>query len=359
MSNIMEKTLASLPKLLAQSFIGNKSSKQPRSSSVSPEVQNFMKCVHRAKSKTHEAAIVSSELSDIQAKLKQTEYISSSLFLRSSFSKALFCHLLGYDVSFIAVTAINLAGQQGLGQDKRFGYLLSSLLLHPGHQMVLLMTANLLRDLKSSNMTDNLIALAMTPNLVNSDNVAILLPQVVKRLSHSQDLVKERAVHCLRSLYLRAPEQVLPAVSQLTALLTCRDPGVLTAVVNMYLLLLEQNATNYVHLGPSFLHILQQINGRGFGSNYYHHMVPLPWLQISILKVLRMLGNSNTQLSLAMQPHLEALMEKTKVSEPLSLAVLVEAVLTATSIPEADSLLPLCSRCVGKLLDLQVSPGLR
>ncbi|XP_005109411.1 AP-4 complex subunit epsilon-1 [Aplysia californica] len=358
MSQIMERTLASLPKLLSQGLSGGKSSKSSGPSPLSLDVQNFMKHVHRARSKTQESNIIASEMATVQQKLKQSEYSASPAFMRSVFSKAIFCHLLGYDVSFVTISAINLA-QQGQGYDKQLGYLVSSLLLNPSHHMAMLMMATLLRDLKSSNMADNMVALVMAAHLVDVENVPTLLPAVTKKLSHPHDLVREKAVHCLRAFYQRSPDVVQSSLGQLNSLLSSRDPGVLSAVVNTYLLMCEKNPSKLVGLGRSFLHILHQVNSRGFGASYYHHMVPLPWLQVSLLKVLSLLGSCDAQVSTAVIPHLEGLMEKTKVSEPASLAVLVESVVTATRLTGADSLMPLCSRCVGKLLEPQAGPDMR
>ncbi|CAL1527021.1 unnamed protein product [Lymnaea stagnalis] len=358
MSQIMEKTLASLPKLLTQTLTGGKVQKHSVRQLPNQEVQIFMNFVHRARSKTHEAAIVHSELSSLQQKLKQTELSTSPVLVRNSFTKAIFCHLLGYDVTFVAIYAVNLA-QQGKGYDKRLGYLLCCLLLHPHHEMVMLMMATLLRDLKSSNMADNCLALLVAGQLVGEENIPSILPEVLKKLKHPHDLVREKALHCIRTFYQGAPALLRASFTQLTLFLESRDPGVLSAVVNIFLILISENPSKYVSLSGSFLHILQQINERGFGSSYYYHMVPLPWLQINILKILGYLGSAEPKLQEPISAKLQLLIEKTKVTEPISLAILVESVLTATKITANDQLLSLCSRCVGKLLSPDASNGMR
>ncbi|CAG5128295.1 unnamed protein product [Candidula unifasciata] len=358
MSQIMEKTLASLPKLLTQSFSGGKNMKPTKGHPPSQEVQLFMKVVHQARSKSQEANIVQTELSSIQQKLKQSDLIASLGLVRSSFTKIIFCHLLNYDVSCAAIHAVNLA-QQGHGYEKRLGYLLSCLLLHPQHEMVMLMMATLIRDLKSANMANNCIALMVAGELVGEDNVPSILPEVIKKLRHSHELVREKALHCLRAFYRSTPSLLQPYLPQLNTFLASRDPGILTAVTNLFLILCQENAARFVNLGPSFLHILDQINHRGFGTNYYYHMVPLPWLQVSLLKILGCLGSMDAALGKAIAPLLQVLIEKTKVSEPISLAVLVESVLTATQINADEELLHLCSRCIGKLLSSDASNGMK
>lgn len=350
--------MASLPKLLTQTLIGGKNSKSSARQSLHQEVQIFMNVVHRARSKNHEAAIVHSELTALQQKLKQAEVSSSSVLIRNSFTKAIFCHLLGYDVTFVAIYAINLA-QQGKGYDKRLGYLLCCLLLHPHHEMVMLMMATLLRDLKSSSMGDNCIALIVAGQLVGEENIASILPEVIKKLKHSHELVREKAIYCLQAFYYSAPSLVQSSLSQLNLFLESRDPGILSAVVNIFLVLVRENPHKYVSLGGSFLHILDQINSGGFGSTYYYHMVPLPWLQINLLKILGHLGSVEARLQSAIASFLQTLIEKTKVTEPVSLAILIESVLTAAKIHADEPLLNLCSRCIGKLLSSDASNSMR
>ncbi|KAH9504102.1 hypothetical protein Btru_067723 [Bulinus truncatus] len=358
MSQIMEKTFASLPKLLTQTLIGGKSTKPPVQQIPSKEVQIFMNFVHRARSKTHEAAVVHSELTLLQQKLKQADLSASPSLIKNAFTKAIFCHLLGYDVSFIVIHAVNLA-QQGKGFDKRLGYLLCCLLLHPHHEMVILIMATLLRDLKTSNMGDNCFALLVAGQLVSEENIPTILPEVFRKLNHSSDLVKEKALYCIRAFYQRAPVLMQSSVSQLISFLESRDPGILSAVVNIFLLLVNDNPSRFINLANTFLYILQQINERGFGTSYYYRMVPLPWLQINLIKILGVIGSIEPKLEEPISAKIQMLIEKTKVTEPISLAILVESILTATKINANDQLLQLCSRCIGKLLSAEAGNAMR
>ncbi|GFO01263.1 Ap-4 complex subunit epsilon-1-like [Plakobranchus ocellatus] len=359
MSHIMEKTLATLPKLLTQSLVGGKGQTQSGPTPLGQEVMNFMKAVHRARSKTQESAIVGAELAALQEKLKKTDlHVSSTTTVRNAFTKIIFIHLLGYDVTSLAVNAMKLC-QQGQGYHKRVGYLVTCLLLHRHHEMALLMMCTLQRDLTSHNMGENWMALQMAGEIVAEDHIQYLLPEVVKKLKHSHDLVKEKAVHCLMAFYHVAPALLQPVMPELIPLLSSRDPGVLNALMNIYVMLSEENPEQLISLGSSFLHILDQIINRGFGASFYYHMVPLPWLQISLLKILGNVASVDSQLCISLCPVLEALIERTKVTEPISLAILMESVKTATKVKADDKLLDLCSLCVGKLLSSSAVNNMR
>ena len=359
MSHIMEKTLATLPKLLTQSLVGAKGQGHNGPTPLGQEVMNFMKTVHRAHSKTQESAIVKAELAAIKEKLKQMNLSKrSSSVLRNTFTKVIFCHLLGYDVSFVLVDGMKLC-QQAEGYDKRLGYLVTCLLLHRDMDVAVLMLSTLLRDLTSSNMGDNWMALTLAGQLVPEDSIEHILPAVVNNLKHQHDMVREKAVHCLLAFHRIAPAQMQAVMPKLAPLLSSRDPGVLNALTNVYVCLSEENPSELVGLGGSFLHILHQIINRGFGSNFYYHMVPLPWLQINLLKVLGNLAAVDSGLCRSLCPILETLIERTKVTEPVSLAILMESVKTATKIKADDKLLELCSACVGKLLSSSAVNNMR
>ncbi|RUS70828.1 hypothetical protein EGW08_021411 [Elysia chlorotica] len=359
MSHIMEKTLASLPKLLTQSLVGGKSQTQGGPTPLGQEVMNFMKAVHRARSKTQESAIVSAELAVVKEKLKQTTTANrSSSVLRNAFTKVIFCHLLGYDVSSLAIESMKLC-QQGQGYNKRLGYLVTSLLLKRDDEVALLMMCTLQHDLTSSNMGENWIALMTAGQLVAADHIEHILPAVVKNLTHRHDMVREKAVHCLLAFQRISPGVLQSVMPKLVPLLSSRDPGVLNAVTNACVCLSEENPSSLTGFGASFLHILHQIINRGFGSSFYYHMVPLPWLQINLLKILGNLAAVDSNLCQSLCPVLEALIERTKVTEPISLAILMESVKTATKIKSDDKLLELCSTCVGKLLSSSAVNNMR
>ncbi|GFR92051.1 AP-4 complex subunit epsilon-1-like [Elysia marginata] len=355
----MEKTLATLPKLLTQSFGGGKSQTQGGPSALGKEVMNFMKTVHRARSKSQESAIVCAELAAVKDKFKQLNMpnISSSA-LRNTFTKVIFCHLLGYDVSFLGIEGVKLCSQCE-GYNKRLGYLITCLLLNRHSEIALLMMCTLQRDLQSKNMAENWMALTAAGQLVAEDHIEYILDAVVNNLRHSHDIVKEKAVHCLLDFHRVSPAVVQPVLPKLIPLLSSRDPGVLNALANLYLCLSKGSPTELIGLGGSFLHILQQIINRGFGSSFYYHMVPLPWLQISLLKILGNLAAVDSTLCHSVCPVLETLIERTKVTEPISLAILMESVKTATKIKANDKLLELCSACVGKLLSSSAENNMR
>ena len=355
----MEKTLATLPKLLTQSLVGGKTQTQGGPMPLGQEVMNFMKAVHRARSKTQESAIVHAELAAVKEKLKQTNTANkASPVLRNAFTKVIFCHLLGYDVSCLAIEAMKLC-QQGQGYNKRLGYLVTSLLLHRNDDIALLMMSTLQHDLKSSDMGENWIALMIAGQLVAADHIEHILPSIVNNLTHRHDMVKEKAIHCLLTFHHISPGLLQSVMPKLIPLLSSRDPGVLNALTNACMCLSEENPSELIGFGVSFLHILHQIINRGFGSSFYYHMVPLPWLQINLLKILGNLAAIDSNLCHSLCPVLEALIERTKVTEPISLAILMESVKTATKIKADDKLLDLCSTCVGKLLSSSAMNNMR
>lgn len=358
MSHIMEKTLASLPKLLSQSLHrgGNQKYSQKIQQPPPMDVQHFMRQIYKAHSRSQEVAIVKCQLESMREVFRNINRSQRST--RACFTKIIFCYQLGHDMSAMAVEAIKLA-QMGEGYDKRLGYLVSCLLLHSRHELAILLTSTIMKDLISSNMMDNCIGLKAASELLHPELIPNILSEVINKFRHQQDIVKEKAIHCFRCLYLKAPELLENEIPKLNVFLTSRDPGILMAVTNLFKILTLHNPSRCVGLCSSFIHIMEQINARAFGSVYYYHMVPLPWLQINLLKILSDLA----QVNIASRPRLEqiikTMIEKTKVSEPISLALLVESIQTATRIAPSESLLQLCSRCIMKLMAPESSEDMR
>nr|KAG5711403.1 hypothetical protein BaRGS_025830 [Batillaria attramentaria] len=126
------------------------------------------------------------ELSLIKQRLNQPEALPGQL--RELLPRIIFCSVIGYDVSFCKIHAIKLAQSNTL-MEKRAGYLATTLLLHPGEEIAILMTCGLQKDLTSSNMLDNCQALTAAAYLIATEYVPLMLPAVLSCLNHKRELI--------------------------------------------------------------------------------------------------------------------------------------------------------------------------
>ncbi|WAR00067.1 AP4E1-like protein [Mya arenaria] len=145
--------------------------------------------------------------------------------------RTILCHLLGYDVDFGAIHAVKLA-QQGTLLEKRTGYLACCLLLNREHELTLLLINTIQKDLKSSNLLDNMLALSAAGQLVPTEMVPSILPLAISKLQHQRELVRQKAVLCLHHLQLLAPELLAHCQESLERALLDKDPGVMAAALH-------------------------------------------------------------------------------------------------------------------------------
>ncbi|XP_041356347.1 AP-4 complex subunit epsilon-1-like [Gigantopelta aegis] len=346
MSDIVEKTLASFPKFLSESLLGGNC----KSSQNAPPrgFQNFIKMVSSIGSKYDEEQIVCREMQMLQKALSQPNISTPQQcdFL----SRLVFCCMLGYDVSFCHIHAVKLA-QKGTGINKRIGYMSVALLLHEDHEMIVLLINTIQKDLKSSNVLDNYVALTAASQLVNTESIPLILPLVLEKLKHPRELVRARAAQCLHRMFIRAPSLLQHHQSTIQVSLSDRDPSVISAVLHILSLLIQESPEKHLPLGESFIQILQQVINRTFPAVYEYHNIPLPWMQIQLLRILGLLGSVSESLSCQMQPLLSEVLRRNKVRENMAYAVLYECIIAITSMkqPHPD-LLNEVSTCVARFL---------
>ncbi|XP_048253858.1 AP-4 complex subunit epsilon-1-like isoform X1 [Haliotis rufescens] len=346
MSDIVEKTLASFPKFLSEGLLGGNQTRSPKHD-IPPGLRQLIAATLSARSKSDEELIIQKELSFLQQRFSQLN--QSGQQLKENLSRLLYCLTLGYDVSFATIHTIKLA-QQGVGIHKRLGYLMSCLLLHEDHEMLVLLINTIQKDMRSSSLLDNCMSITAASQLLHAETIPMFLPLVMEKLKHQRELVRVKAAQCLHQFYLKAPNMLVHVHADFQRALCDKDPGVIRGVVHIYIQLAQKAPADYVHLGVGFLGILKQIISRSFPSLHDFHTVPLPWLQILLLKVLALLGPHDEKLRIEMWPVLRDIIQRTTVKHHMAFAVMYECILTVSCVPGDPELMNEASTCVARFL---------
>ncbi|GAB1601186.1 AP-4 complex subunit epsilon-1-like isoform X2 [Argonauta hians] len=356
MSDIVEKTLSSLPRLLSENLLGGltsptcsnaNSSGYQYGTGLSRGFYNLMRNVEYARSVAKEQHIIQKDLSLVQQKLSQPDL--STHQIRDYLTRLIFCHMMGYDTSFGNIHAVKLA-QQGSGWMKWMGYLSCGILLHEDHELIVLLVNTILKDLRSTNILDNLIALSAASSLVNVEMIPVVLPLVEEKHRHSNSIVRKKAVTALLKIWSKSPDSV-PNISQKFSEILCdRDPGVVNASLICYQSVIKENPTEYKALTPAFLNILKQVLKRKLPAEYEYHSIPNPWMQISLLKLLSSLGANNRSISHTIYPVIKEVLQCANMKENMAFAIIYECILTITHIVPNTELLDEASRAVSKFL---------
>ena len=176
--------------------------------------------------------------------------------------RLIYCEMLGHNVSFGYIHAINLMQKTKDMLEKRTGYLAVSLFLHEDHELTILLVQTILRvhffvflllhlicarkknkkknqDLKGNNHIDMASALTVLSRLASKEIIPAVLPAVQECFNHPKELVRKKAVMCLQRFYQRAPSTVSHLNDALRRLVCDKDPSVMGASLSVLHLMVQ------------------------------------------------------------------------------------------------------------------------
>lgn len=331
MSDIVEKTFSAIPRLISHSlFRGTqKDEKLQQQCLVSSELEALFKAVNAARGHSEEAVVIREKLQRLKERLEEP---SASVDLWCHLlPTAVFCSMMGYDASFASIFALKLSAI-AKGQQKRAGYMAATMLLTPQCSITILSFSTMNRDLHSSSILDNIMALSAAAELVAAEHIPLMLPVVVKLLRHHQALVRARAVSCIDAFFRKAPSLMQPVLSQVKGMLGDKEPSVLSALVTLIAQLPQEFLAEFASVGPGLINMLMQVRSNKFGDTNKYKGMPLPWLQIKLLRVLARLSSSDLALAERMVPVLSQMLEKIADKEPIELAIVEECLTTVAAL---------------------------
>lgn len=263
--------------------------------------------------------------------------------------RLIYCEMLGYDASFGYIHAIKLA-QQGNLLEKRVGYLAVSLFLHESHELLLLLVNTVVKDLQSTNLVEVCMALTIVSQIFPQEMIPAVLPLIEDKLQHSKEIIRRKAVLALYKFHLIAPNQVQHIHVKFRKALCDRDVGVMAASLHIYHRMIKENSSGYKDLTGSFVTILKQVVGGKLPVDFNYHSVPAPWLQIQLLRILRLLGKDDQRTSELMYDVLDESLRRAELNHNVTYAILFECVHTVYSIYPKSELLEKAAKCIGKFV---------
>lgn len=266
--------------------------------------------------------------------------------------RMIYAEMLGHDASFGHINAINMVSSRNL-LEKRVGYMAVSLTLHKDHEFLLLLVNALQTDLRSDNFLEVSMALNVVVKLVNVDIIPAVMPTVVNLLSHTQALIRKKAVICLQRFF-QLDRGVEAACSECVRKAIC-DPD--PCVMGASLVLLREMATHnpiaHKELVPSLVSILKQVVEHRLPREYDYHRIPAPWIQLDILRLFALLGNADRRASEPMYDVISECIRRGAVGTNVGYAIVFECVRTTTQIYPNKTLLDACANAVEHFLSAE------
>ncbi|XP_013908209.1 PREDICTED: AP-4 complex subunit epsilon-1-like [Thamnophis sirtalis] len=292
--------------------------------------------MHFIASKHEEEKLIHQELNNLKAAVSAPT--TTLKLMKECMVRMIYCEMLGYEASFGYIHAIKLA-QQGNLFEKRVGYLAISLFLHENHELLVLLVNTVVKDLQSTNLMEVCMALTAASQLFPQEMIPAVLPLIEDKLQHSKEIIRRKAVQALYKFYLIAPNQVQHIHDKFRRALCDRDVGVMAASLHIYLQMVKEDSSEYKDLTSSFVTILKQVVGGKLPVDYNYHNTPAPWLQIQLLRILRLLGKDDPSCVVLCY-----------VLSAFSAAILFECVHTIYTIHPKPDLFEKAAKCIGKFV---------
>lgn len=270
---------------------------------------SFVSDIRNCQSKDAETKRVDKEMAKIRLKFTSHTTTLSGYDRKKYVWKLLYCYMLGYDVDFGHMEAVNLCSSIKYSE-KVAGYLACSLLLSDMPDILRLIINVCKADLLSDNEQIAALALHTCAN-IGSPEFAENLFVDVSRLFVGQKTIspyiKRKAALCLLRMHRRDPELLIPeewaprfadALGDLSSTTTTtsnpgRDIGYLTSVCGLIIGVLESSSiTNSSPsvwidcLRPAVL-LLSTLVTTPCPSQYTYYSVSAPWLQIKLLRLFQ------------------------------------------------------------------------
>ncbi|XP_040269904.1 AP-4 complex subunit epsilon-1 isoform X1 [Bufo bufo] len=337
MSEIVERTLSALPSLLLQDPVPGPGSK----------LGGLIRSITALTSRQEEEKLIQQELANLKTTVSSPN--TTLRQMKECMVRLIYCEMLGYEASFGYIHAIKLA-QQGNLLEKRVGYLAVSLFLHENHELLLLLVNTVLKDLQSTNLVEVCMALTVVSQIFPREMIPAALPLIEEKLQHSKEIVRRKAVLALYKFYLIAPTQVQHIHEKFRKALCDRDVGVMAASLHIYLQVIKDNPSGYKDLTGSFVTILKQVVGGKLPVDFNYHSVPAPWLQIQLLRILRLLGKDDPGSSQLIYDILDESLRRAEINHNITYAILFECVQTIYTIYPKSDLFEKAAKCIGKFV---------
>uniref|UniRef100_A0A674BJL7 Adaptor related protein complex 2 subunit alpha 1 n=1 Tax=Salmo trutta TaxID=8032 RepID=A0A674BJL7_SALTR len=255
----------------------------------------FISDIRNCKSKEAEIKRINKELANIRSKFKGDKALDG-YSKKKYVCKLLFIFLLGHDIDFGHMEAVNLLSSNKY-TEKQIGYLFISVLVNSNSELIRLINNAIKNDLSSRNPTFMCLALHCIANVGSREMAEAFAGEIPRILvaGDTMDSVKQSAALCLLRLYKASPDLVLMGewTSRVVHLLNDQHMGVVTAAISLITCLSSKNPDEFktcVSLAVSRLSrvcVCIVSSASTDLQDYTYYFVPAPWLSCKLLRLLQ------------------------------------------------------------------------
>ncbi|XP_078490659.1 AP-2 complex subunit alpha-2 isoform X3 [Ciona intestinalis] len=251
----------------------------------------FISDIRNCKSKEAESKRINKELANIRSKFKGDKTLDG-YSKKKYVCKLLFIFLLGHDIDFGHMEAVNLLSSNKY-TEKQIGYLFISVLVSSNSDLMKLIIQNIKNDISSPKPVHVNLALHCIANIGSAEMSEAFGQEVPKLLvsAHASESVKQSAALCLLRLIRTLPDAMTYAewASRVIHLLNDQHMGVVTSAASLIHTLSQLSPGDYKGCVSLAVSRLSRIVTSTYTDlqDYTYYFVPAPWLSVKLLRLLQ------------------------------------------------------------------------
>lgn len=259
-------------------------------------------------------------------------------------AKLLYLFTLGERTHFGQIECLKLLASHRFA-DKRLGYLGTMLLLDENQEVLTLVTNSLQNDLNHSNQYVVGLALCALGNIASVEMSRDLFTEVESLLSTANPYIRRKAALCAMRISRKVPDLQEHFLEKAKLLLNDRNHGVLICGLTLAIDMCEAEEAEEGQEGviesfrPAVGGLVRSLKGlttSGYSPEHDVSGICDPFLQVKILRFLRVLARGDAATSELINDILAQVATNTDSSKNVGNSILYETVLTILDI-EADS----------------------
>ncbi|KAG7227387.1 hypothetical protein INR49_000392 [Caranx melampygus] len=302
----------------------------------------------KSRTQCEERGVIQRECAAIRAQFRQSDNGARS----HNLAKLLYVHMLGYPAHFGQMECVRMIASPRYSE-KRVGYLGAMMLLDEKQDASLLITNSIKNDLAHNNQYIQSLALCTLACMGSAEMCRDLAPEIDRLLRASNSYIKKKAALCAVHIVRKVQDLGELFTPAARSLLSEKNHGVLHGAVVLITELCERNPETLERFRktvPDLVQIMKSLVISGYSPEHDVAGISDPFLQVRILRLLRILGRNNESASDAMNDLLAQVATNTDSTKTVGNAVLYETVLTVLDIKSESGLRVLAVNILGRFL---------
>ncbi|KAJ7180533.1 adaptin N terminal region-domain-containing protein [Mycena filopes] len=308
----------------------------------------LIKGIRACKTVADERALIQQESAAIRTSFKEED----SFARHNNIAKLLYIHMLGSAAHFGQIECLKLVASPRFS-DKRLGYLGIMLLLDESQETLTLVTNSLKNDMNHSNMYAVGLALCTFANIASEEMSRDLANEIEKLLGSSNTYIRKKAALCALRVIKKVPELADHFTTKAKNLLTDRNHGVLLSSITLVTEMCQIDTAirdEFRSAVPLLVRNLKSLVTTGYSPEHDVSGITDPFLQVKILRLLRLLGQGDEKASETMNDILAQVATNTDSTKNVGNSILYETVLTVLDIEADTGLRVMAINILGKFL---------